>query len=90
MVPPLESVVAPASLAVRDALEDMVLEMVEELGRMGLWAPQGWSCLQAEEQVLSPLQLVTHWLPHSWQTKKGMVCVYSVTLGERPSPQTHE
>jgi hypothetical protein len=36
MVPPLPSVVAPASLAVREALEDMVVEMVEVLGLMGL------------------------------------------------------
>jgi hypothetical protein len=36
MVPPLPSVVAPASLAVRELLDVMVLEMVEELGLMGL------------------------------------------------------
>jgi hypothetical protein len=35
MVPPLLSVVAPASLAVLELLEDMVLLMVEELGLMG-------------------------------------------------------
>jgi hypothetical protein len=75
---------------VRELLEDMVLVMVEELGLIGSWAPQGWSCLQAEAQVLSPLQAVTHWLPHSWQMKYGKVWVYWVTLGERPSPHTHE
>ena len=89
-MPPLESVVAPASLAVRLALEDMVLLMVEELGLMGSWAPQGWSCRQEDEQALSPLQPVTHWLPHSWQTKKGIVWVYWVTLGLRPSPHSQE
>ena len=89
-VPPLESVVAPASLAVRLALEDMVLLMVEELGLMGSWAPQGWSCRQEDEQALSPLQPVTHWLPHSWQMKKGIVWVYWVTLGLRPSPHSQE
>lgn len=91
-MPPLESVVAPASLAVREplALEVMVLLMVDELGLMGSWAPQGWSCRQADEQVLSPLQAVTHWLPHSWQMKKGSVWVYWVMLGLRPSPHSQE
>jgi hypothetical protein len=83
-------VVAPASLAVRLALEDMVLLMVEELGLMGSWAPQGWSCRQEDEQALSPLQPVTHWLPHSWQMKKGIVWVYWVTFGRRPSPHSQE
>jgi len=90
MVPPLESVVASESLAVRLALEDMVLLMVEELGLMGSWAPQGWSCRQEEEHALSPLHPVTHWLPHSWQMKKGIVWVYWVTLGRRPSPHSQE
>jgi hypothetical protein len=40
--------------------------------------------------VLSPLQPFTHWLPHSWQTKKGIVWVYSVTLGENPLLHTQE
>jgi hypothetical protein len=68
----------------------MVLLMVDELGLMGSWAPQGWSCRQEDEQALSPLQPVTHWLPHSWQTKKGIVWVYWVTLGLRPSPHSQE
>lgn len=32
--------------------------------------------------MLLPLQPVTHWLPHSWQMKKGSVCEYCVMLGE--------
>lgn len=92
MVPPSEPVVAPALLlAVREAVELMVLLMVEELGLMGSCAPQGWFSRQADAQVLSPWpQLATHWFPHSWQTKKGMVWVYCVTLGEMPSPHTQE
>jgi len=55
--------------------------------RVGFWAPQGCWERQLDWQRLSPLQLATHSLPHSWQRKKGRVCEYSEMLGERPLPQ---
>ena len=53
----------------------------------GFCAPHGWSWRQALMQAVSPPQLLAHWLPHSWQMKKGRVWENSVTLGLLPSAQ---
>jgi len=68
----------------------VVLELIDKVlvfWRVGFWAPQGCCERQLDWQRLSPLQLATHSLPHSWQRKKGRVCEYSEMLGERPLPQ---
>lgn len=64
---PLKTVVASADdeLAVAEAV---AVELVA-LGGLGSVAPHGWSCLHALWQVLSDAQSLTHWLPHSVQTK---------------------
>lgn len=64
-VAPSVPVVAPAGTPVLLVLS-MVL-MVLVLARTGDWAPQRCWLRQSEEHWLSPLQLETHWLPHSVQ-----------------------
>jgi len=58
------------------------------LTRVGFKAPQGWSWMHAEEQLLSWPHAFWHWIPHSWQTKKGRDKEYSETLGWRLLEQT--
>lgn len=60
------------------------------LTRLGSCAPQGWSCRQADWQVESPLQFLTHWSLAVVQMKYGMVWVYSEELGDWPLLQTQE
>lgn len=57
------------------------------LTREGSWAPQGCCSVQAAWQVLTPPQPATHCWPHSIQTWKGMVKLYSVMFGDRPLAQ---
>ena len=45
---------------------------------------------QESAHLLSPLHFFTHWLPHSWQMKKGRVCEYWAMLGDWLLSQTHE
>lgn len=65
--------VSASSVALAMALRVPVAVPVEAVEVMlyflGSWAPQGLSSRQEEAQVLLPAHLVTHWLPHSWQTK---------------------
>lgn len=65
----------------------ILLDAVLVFTLTGSRAPQGLFERQSLAQVLSPPQLLTHWLPHSWQVKKGRVCEYWVRLGERPLEQ---
>lgn len=64
---PSKTVVASADVEVAVA-EAVAVELVS-LGGLGLVAPQGWSCLHALAQVLSEPQSLSHWFPHSVQTK---------------------
>lgn len=57
------AVLSAVALAVADAVVDVALDLV------GFWAPHGWSSRQAAEHVLFCPHAVTHWLPHSRQTK---------------------
>lgn len=63
------------------SMGDGVGDTVDRLSRFGCCAPHGWSSRQSEAQRLLPLHLATHWLPHSWQMKKGSVRLYSEMLG---------
>jgi len=69
---------------------DGIVELAVEFGLEGLRAPHGWFCRQSLEHGGLPIpQALTHWLPHSWQVKKGRVREYSDTFGWSPLPQTH-
>ncbi len=79
--PALEVAAAPVAVGV--LVDDVVV-----LTRVGFRAPQGWFCRQSLAQAASPLQPVTHWLPHSWQIKNGRVSEYSERFGDMPFSQT--
>lgn len=76
---PVKTAVASADVAL--AVPDAVAVELVLLAGLGSVAPQGWSCLHALAQLLSWPQAVTHWFPHSVQTKYGRVREYSDTLG---------
>lgn len=75
-------IVVPSSVLLAVGVIVALPEAVFVFGPSGSLAPQGWSCWHDAWQALSVEgQFLTHWVPHSWQTKKGSVRVYSVMLG---------
>lgn len=87
--PPRPSNTWPA-VGVEDApvAEGVLAEDDVLFTRVGFRAPHGWFCRQSLAQAESLPQPVTHWLPHSWQMKKGRVSEYSERFGDRPLSQT--